>query len=273
MHAYVDHLLWLGMQDKGVAMELLKDRTAVITGAASGIGRATALLFARHGAKVVCIDIDDAGGQTLVDELRRTSCEAWHFHADVADAAQVRTAADACMKVAPRVHVLFNNAGKSIKQRFEDTSEEDWSRMLAVNLSSAFLCSKHFLPHMKAAGSASIINHASIDAILGNPKIAAYSAAKGGNLPLTHVMAHDLGKYRIRVNALCTGGIETPATAGRGAINEARIAATPLERMATPEEVAQVALFFASDWSSFVNGAHLVVDGGRTAITQGCYAL
>lgn len=253
-------------------MELLKDRTAVITGAASGIGRATALLFARHGARVVCIDIDDAGGNSLVAALRQAGSQAWHFHADVADAGQVRAAAAACAKVAPQVHVLFNNAGKSIKQRFEDTSEEDWSRMLEVNLGGTFLCARHFLPLIKAAGAASIINHASIDALLGNPKIAAYSAAKGGNLPLTHVMAHDLAKYGIRVNSLCTGGIDTPA---RGAhspeLIAARVSTTPLARLGTPEEVAQAALFFASDMSSFVTGANLVVDGGRTAITQGCY--
>ncbi len=260
-------------------MELLKGRTAVITGAASGIGRATALLFAQHGARLVCIDINDEGGGKLVDELRAAGAEAWYCHADVANPEEVEAAAAACAKQSREVHVLFNNAGKSIKQRFENTSEADWSRSLAVNLTGTFLCSKHFLPLMKAAGSpeglggASIINHASIDAILGNPNIAAYSAAKGGNLPLTHVMAHDLAKYGIRVNAISTGGIETAATAGRGAINEARIANTPLARMGTPDEAARAVLFLASDWSSYVNGANLVVDGGRTAITQGCFAM
>lgn len=257
-------------------MELLKGRTAVITGAASGIGRATALLFAQHGAKLVCIDINDEGGSRLVDELRAGGAAAWYCHADVANAEEVAAAAAACAQHSREVHVLFNNAGKSIKQRFENTSEADWSRSLAVNLTGAFLCSKQFLPQMKAAaasGGASIINHASIDAILGNPNIAAYSAAKGGNLPLTHVMAHDLAKYGIRVNALCTGGIETAATAGRGAINEARISNTPLARMGTPDEAARAVLFLASDWASYVNGANLVVDGGRTAITQGCFAM
>ena len=165
-------------------MELLKGRTAVITGAASGIGRATALLFAQHGARLVCIDINDEGGGKLVDELRAAGAEAWYCHADVANPEEVEAAAAACAKQSREVHVLFNNAGKSIKQRFENTSEADWSRSLAVNLTGTFLCSKHFLPLMKAAGSpeglggASIINHASIDAILGNPNIAAYSAAK-----------------------------------------------------------------------------------------------
>jgi NAD(P)-dependent dehydrogenase (short-subunit alcohol dehydrogenase family) len=260
-------------------MQLLKGRTAVITGAASGIGRATALLFAQHGAKLACIDINDEAGHRLVDDLRAVGAEAWYWHADVANTEDLAAAAAICARHSPEVHVLFNNAGKSIKQRFENTSEADWSRSLAVNLTGAFLCSKHFLPLMKAAatsegtGGASIINHASIDAILGNPNIAAYSAAKGGNLPLTHVMAHDLAKYGIRVNAISTGGIETAATAGRGAINEARIANTPLARMGTPDEAAKAVLFLASDWASYVNGANLVVDGGRTAITQGCFAM
>ncbi len=123
--------------------------------------------------------------------------------------------------------------------------------------------------------SASIIHHASIDALLGNPGIAAYSASKGGLVPLTHVMAHDLGKYNIRVNCICSGGIPVPrkaiATKPGGIAGKSRNDVTPLRRAGTPEEVAYAALFLASHWSSFVNGTSLVVDGGRTAITQGTY--
>jgi NAD(P)-dependent dehydrogenase (short-subunit alcohol dehydrogenase family) len=123
---------------------------------------------------------------------------------------------------------------------------------------------------MKRACGGAIINHASIDAILGNPGIAAYSAAKGGVLPLTHVMAHDLAKYQIRVNSISTGGIRTPGAA-ISRQEEARMAVTPAARLGTAEDVAGVALFLATELSSYVNGANIVVDGGRTATTHGCY--
>ena len=142
--------------------------------------------------------------------------------------------------------------------------------MIARNLTAGFLCAKYFLPLMKRAGSGSIINHASIDAFLGNPSLAAYSAAKGGVLPLTHVMAHDLAKYNIRVNSISTGGIRS-TTAAASVRDEARIAVTPAKRMGTAEDVASVALFLASDLAAYVNGANIVVDGGRTATTHGCF--
>jgi 3-oxoacyl-[acyl-carrier protein] reductase len=121
---------------------------------------------------------------------------------------------------------------------------------------------------MKKARSGSIINHASIDAFLGNPSLAAYSAGKGGVIPLTHVMAHDLAKHGLRVNCISTGGIRDGSSRPEDA---ARVRVTPLSRMGSPEDVARVALFLASELSSYVNGANIVVDGGRTAITQGCY--
>ncbi len=250
---------------------LLKDKVAVITGGASGIGRASALLFAQQGAQVVCCDIDDAGGQETVAILRREGFTAHHVHADVGDSAQVQALAQACEALHGRVDILFNNAGRTTLQAFEATTEDTWHAMLDLHLTGVFLCSKYLLPLMKKAGSGSIIHHASIDSILGNPTIAAYSAAKGGLLPLTHVMAHDLARYGIRVNALSSGGIRTGMSRGKEAANAQRVAVTPLQRMGTPEEVARVALFFACEWSSFVNGANLVVDGGRTAITQGCF--
>ena len=142
--------------------------------------------------------------------------------------------------------------------------------MIGRNLTSGFLCAKYFLPLMKRAGSGAIINHASIDAILGNPGIAAYSAGKGGVLPLTRVMAHDLAKYNIRVNSISTGGIRNP-NGTMSKADESRITVTPMARMGTAEDVARVALFLASDLSSYVSGANIVVDGGRTATTHGCY--
>jgi NAD(P)-dependent dehydrogenase (short-subunit alcohol dehydrogenase family) len=253
---------------------LLHGKVAVITGAASGIGRASALLFAREGATVICSDINDNAGEQTAAQIRAENHHAAYHHLDVTDADNVRAVARACENTIGRVDILFNNAGMSVKQSFEATSEETWQQMLGVHLTGAYLCAKYFLPLMKKAGSGSIINHASVDAILGNPGIAAYSAAKGGLIPLTHVMAHDLGKYNIRVNCLSSGGISTARNArasGPGVAYVSRTAVTPLQRRGTPEEVAQAALFLASDRASFVNGANLVVDGGRTGITQGTY--
>jgi NAD(P)-dependent dehydrogenase (short-subunit alcohol dehydrogenase family) len=247
---------------------LLKDKVAVIAGDAYGIGHATATLFAREGASVFCID--DNAGLESARTIRIGELEVSYYHADVSHAEQVRAVVRECEKTLPKVDILFNVAGRALKECFEETSEETWSVMIGRNLTSGFLCSKYFLPLMKRAGSGSIINHASIDAFLGNPTIAAYSAAKGGVLPLTHVMAHDLAKYRIRVNSISTGGIRS-TTAAASARDEARIAVTPSRRMGTAADVAHVALFLASDWSSYMNGANLVVDGGRTVITQGCY--
>lgn len=252
---------------------VLKDKIAVITGTATGIGQATAILFAREGAQVVCID-EKPSDETL-GLMQKEGLDATCHEADVSDSNEVQRVARECEKRFGKVDILFNNAGRVVRQPFETTTEELWAEMLDVNLTSQFLCSKYFVPLMKKAGSGSIINHASIDAFLGNPAIAAYSASKGGLIPLTHVMAHDLGKYNIRVNCICSGGIPAPrkAVAAKpgGSAGKSRIDVTPLQRAGTPEEVAYAALFLASHWSSFVNGASLVVDGGRTAITQGTY--
>lgn len=248
---------------------LLKDKIAVIAGDAYGIGQATALLFIREGARVVLID--DLAGTPQTTALRVDTQEIAYVHADVTDAAQVQRAVAACEKQFDKVHVLFNVAGRNpIRQSFEHTTEESWAAMLGRNLNSVYLCAKYFLPLMKHAGEGAIVNHASIDAILGNPGIAAYSAAKGGVLPLTHVMAHDLAKYHIRVNSIATGGIRTPG-APISRQEEARMAVTPAARMGSAGDVATVALFLASAMSSYVNGANIVVDGGRTATTHGCY--
>jgi NAD(P)-dependent dehydrogenase (short-subunit alcohol dehydrogenase family) len=245
---------------------LLKDKIAVITGNPYGIGRASAALFTREGAKVVCIDDTRTGwvqDAALPNDLP-------HYLADLADRKAVAEIAARCEKELERIDILFNLQGRAAKQRFESTTEEMWNEMIARNLTAAFLCSQEFLPLMKKGSGGAIINHASIDGFLGNPSVAAYSAGKGGVIPLTHVMAHDLGKYGIRVNCISTGGIRDGDSAARPQ-DAARVRVTPLGRTGTPEDVARVALFLACELSSYVNAANIVVDGGRTTITQGCY--
>jgi NAD(P)-dependent dehydrogenase (short-subunit alcohol dehydrogenase family) len=246
-----------------------KGKTAVIAGDAWGLGHATALMFAREGADVICID--DNAGMKDARVLRMDGFELSYFHADVADAAQVRAVANALEKTLAKVDILFNVGGRDpIRQSFEETTHEAWAIMIGRNLSSAYLCAQAFLPLMKKAGSGSIINHGSIDGVLGNPAIAAYSAGKGGLLPLTHVMAHDLGKYGIRVNCVSSSGPRKSAIPETAA-DKARVAVTPLGRQGTAQDVAPVVLFLASDAASFVSGSNIVVDGGRTATTHGCY--
>jgi len=243
---------------------LLQNKIAVITGNPYGIGRVSAELFTQEGARVVCIDDSKIGWQFGKDDS--------HAHpellGDVSDADAVTSIVAQCEKKLERIDVLVNLAGRALTMRFEETDKNTWDNMIARNLTAAFLCSQGFLPLIKKSPAGVIINHASIDGFLGNPSLAAYSAGKGGVLPLTHVMAHDLGKYRIRVNSISTGGIrdgeERPADASR-------VRVTPLRRTGTPLDVARVVLFLASELSSYVNGANIVVDGGRTAITQGCY--
>jgi NAD(P)-dependent dehydrogenase (short-subunit alcohol dehydrogenase family) len=242
---------------------LLADKIAVLTGNPYGIGRETAALFAREGARVICID-DGHEGWTSDGTVAHGRPD---FISDVTDAAALAAVIAQCRNVS-RVDILFNLAGRALKQRFETTTEETWREMLARNLTAAFICSQQFLPLLKESAGATVINHASIDAFLGNPSIAAYSAAKGGVLPLTHVMAHDLARYGMRVNCISTGAIRD---GGSRPGDEARVKVTPLGRTGTPRDVANVALFLASELSSYVNGANIVVDGGRTTITQGCY--
>lgn len=243
---------------------LLEDKIVVITGNAYGIGRVSAALFADEGAKVVCID----DGRQGWSSSENSASEPPHFIADVSDPQAVAAIVSECERSVGRVDVLFNLPGRAAKQSFEATAAATWDEMIRRNLSAIFVCSQQFLPLMKAASRGAIINHASIDGFLGNPSLAAYSAAKGGVIPLTHVMAHDLAKYRLRVNCISTGGIRDGAARPEDA---ERVRVTPRGRTGTPEDVARVALFLASDLSSYVNGANIVVDGGRTAITQGCY--
>jgi NAD(P)-dependent dehydrogenase (short-subunit alcohol dehydrogenase family) len=239
---------------------MLQDRTAVITGNPYGIGRVAAQLFEREGARVICLD-DGRDGWGAAAKLP-------HFQVDVCDAAALDPVVAQCAQRLGHLDILFNLAGRAVAQRFEDTTPETWNTMISRNLSAAFVCTQRFLPLLKGSRQGAVINHGSIDGQLGNPAVAAYSAAKGGIVALTHVMAHDLARYGIRANCISTGGIRDGDTRAKDA---GLVALTPSGRTGTPADVANVALFLASSLAAYVNGANIVVDGGRTTITQGCY--
>ncbi len=245
----------------------LEGAVAVITGSASGIGRASARLFARHGATVVGIDRDGAGNDSLAAELRIKGLAIEVHTADVADQVDVARAAEAIADRHERVDVLFNNAGAHVAATLQQTTAQLWQELLDVNLTSAFTCTAALLPCLERSAAASVIHHASLDALFGNPSIAAYSVAKGGLIPLTHVGAHEFGKLGIRVNCIASGGVATGMMIDAMRDHIAQV--TPLGRVGDPEEVARVALFLASADSSFVNGAVITVDGGRSGLTAG----
>lgn len=241
----------------------LHGKTAVITGNPYGIGRASADLFTTAGARVICLD-DSSDGWNPCGADGPTPPD---FLVDVTNEDDVRRVAGECARTVEGVDILFNLAGRVVEQSFEATTGQTWATMIGRNLTAAFVCAQGFLPLMKRRPGGCIINHGSIDGVLGNPSIAAYSAAKGGLVSLTHVMAHDLGRYGLRVNCISTGGIRDGVVRPKDAT---LVALTPSRRTGTPEDVAQVALFLAGDAAGYVNGANIVVDGGRSTITQGC---
>lgn len=259
----------------------LKGKATVITGAASGVGRATSLLFAREGAAVACVDIDPVMGAETAAMVRAEGFEAIFIETDLARPDAIARMAEACLAWRPAIHVLFNNAAIVRAGGLEEIRLEDWNHQIAVNLTAPWLCTHHLLPGLKAAGAASVIHHGSIDGALGNPNVVAYSVSKGGLIPLTHMMAHWLGRYAIRVNCINSGALQksreaipvrlTQAQREGRPMTDAMRKATPLGRPAFLEECASVALFLASDDSSYMSGSVLTLDGGRTGVTPGTF--
>jgi NAD(P)-dependent dehydrogenase (short-subunit alcohol dehydrogenase family) len=262
-------------------MKRLEGKNAVVTGAASGVGRASSLLFAREGAAVACVDIDADMGEETAAMVRAEGGDAIFIETDLGDPAAIGVMAQACMEWRSAIHVLFNNAGIAERAEFEDISLDDWNQQVAVNLTAPFLCSQKLLPALKAADGAAIIHHGSIDGVLGNPTLVAYSSAKGGLQPLTHVMGFWLARHGIRVNCINSGALREskqgiPVRLNRDnragqPMSDAQRHATPMGRPGFVEEAADVALYLASDESSYVNGSVITLDGGRTGITPGTF--
>ncbi len=246
----------------------LKGRVAVITGGGSGIGRASAIEFAREGARVVVADINPEGAQETVKQVASAGGTAIAVHTDVSDAVSVQTLVTETTRVFSQVHALFNNAAIQINKLIEDTTVEEWNREISVNLGGVFLCSKFFLPHLRKTKGC-IINMASVNGFFAEPMCAGYCATKGAIIALTKAMAIDHGKEGIRINCICPGYIDSGLAWGYFEAQPdpaaARVAAGKLHalwRIGKPEEVGRVAVFLASDDASFMTGSAVVVDGG-----------
>lgn len=253
-------------------MSRLAGKVAIVTGAASGIGRATALLFAAEGAKVVAADVDKARGDTVVQEITSAGGDAVFVRVDISSPEQVEALVRTAVETYGKLDVIFNNAGIEGQQGLTaDCTVENFDRVISINLKGVFLGMKYAIPAMLRNGGGSIINTASVAGLVGFVNIPAYCASKGGVLQLTKTAALEYGKQGIRVNAICPGVIATPMierfteTAGEAG-RQAMEAMEPIGRMGKPEEIAQMALFLASDESAFCTGAPFIVDGGFVAI-------
>jgi len=250
----------------------LANKVAVITGGASGIGRATALLFAGEGAAVVIADLNAQAGRAVVSEIEKAGGRACFESADVTRAPDCHRVVDGTLREFGKIDILFNNAGIIRRATILDLSEEDWDRVMTVNVKSIFLLSREVIPHMQKAGGGSIINTASGWGLTGGAKAAVYCASKGAVVLLTKAMAVDHGPQNIRVNCICPGDTDTGMLRSEAQqLGEAshrflaEAAKRPLGRVGTPDEIARAALYLASDASSFVTGTALVVDGGGLA--------
>jgi NAD(P)-dependent dehydrogenase (short-subunit alcohol dehydrogenase family) len=251
----------------------VKGKVAIVTGAASGIGRATALLLAEQGAQVVCIDIDAAGLTETVREIHEARGVAVDCPGDVSRDPDCKRAVDAAEQLGG-LDVVANVAGiMQTQDSVEKLSEEAWDRTLAVNVKSIFLMARHAIPALRRRGGGVIVNTASVHAFANIPESASYAASKGAVVALTRQMAHDCAPDQIRVVAVAPGSVDTPMSqravesSGKSSLEELGFSSSPkvLGRVGKPEELAQVIAWLASDKASFVNGVTLPADGGLLA--------
>jgi NAD(P)-dependent dehydrogenase (short-subunit alcohol dehydrogenase family) len=253
-------------------MSDLSGKRAIVTGGAAGIGRAAAVLLARAGAAVTIVDLDERGGESAVRQIIKAGGKAMFVRGDVSRAEDCQNAVEETVAEWGGVDILFNNAGIVRRATVTELSEEDWDRVMAVNVRSMFLMCKYAIPYMEKAGGGAVINNASGWGLTGGEKAAAYCASKGAVVNLTRAMALDYGPENIRVNCIAPGDTDTDMLRSEarqlGEAEEAFLkdsANRPLGRIARPEEIASVVVFFAGEGASYITGTILPVDGGGLA--------
>ncbi|MCZ7380046.1 MAG: SDR family oxidoreductase [Candidatus Methanoperedens sp.] len=248
----------------------LEKKVALVTGGGSGIGRACALAFAREGAKVVVADVMERGGEETVQMIQEAGGESIFVKTDVSKKDDVEALVKRTVDTYGRLDCAINNAGiEGIMAPTADYTEENWNRVININLKGVWLCMKYEIPEMQKQGGGAIVNTASVAGLVGFQGMPAYCASKGGIIQLTKVAALEYAKAGIRVNAVCPGVIRTPmverVTGGNPEAEAQFTAMEPIGRMGTPEEIAESVVWLCSDAASFVTGHSMVVDGGLTA--------
>ena len=250
----------------------LKGKAAIVTGAASGIGRAIAIRLAEMGAAVAVLDKNIEGGKETMALVEQLGGAATFIPCDISSQAKCREAVERVIATFGRIDILCNNAGVTVRKDILALEEEEWDAVLDVTLKSVYLLSREVIPHLIRQGGGAIINTGSGWSLKGGPKAVAYCAAKAGVLNLTRAMAIDHGKHNIRVNCVCPGDVDTPMLRSEctqlGADRDAfmrEAASRPLARVGTPDDIANAVLFLASPMSSWITGTALVVDGGGLA--------
>jgi len=255
------------------AMNRLSDKVAVITGAAVGLGRATAIRMAEEGASVALLDVREADGLELVEMLRERGLPAAWWHCDVSSEAEVKAVFDKVVAHFGRIDILVNNAGVAgVNKPTHEITEAEWDAVQAINVKGVFFCTKHAIPWLKQAGGGSIINLSSIYGLVGGPDLPPYHASKGAVRLMSKTDALIYAPDRIRVNSIHPGFIWTPMVedhlSSQGDLDEGRKATAalhPLGRMGEADDIAWGAVYLASDEAKFVTGSELVIDGGYTA--------
>ena len=247
----------------------LQDKVAIITGAATGIGRATALLFAKEGASVVVADINEDDAQRTVADIEDKGGSARFVQTDVSEAEGVQALMERSAEEMGGIDVIVNNAGAQRSGAVTEFEESEWDLLMHVNPRSCFLGAKYSVPYLRERGGGSIVNVSSLAGLKGGPGMTAYSASKGAIIAFTRALAEELAPDNIRANSVCPGWIDTPFNepaiefmGGRAQQEEMVQQTVPLKRQGTPEEIAPGILYLASDASSYVTGQELVIDGG-----------